>query len=342
MKILITGVTNVQTNHLARYQSSPILIAEGLRALGHEVEHRGVSPDEVMRGSWLDRFKRVIVYTAPLNDPYVGWQHGASCVLWKRPDAWLAFNDWQIHRVWSGFKTVHGHNHNYLWHSVMARGRKWRAEALERYRVEIEAEMAALASDHWKRRILVPHYPWGDVTQLHNLPPKVDQVSWVDPSSMIPYPKIKRASRELRAKRWVHAALGNQEKWLNKLELRWPIERWGWHTTRLEEHEVVQRYAENWGMFVPRYRSSRGWWRTRLNFAAYAGAVALPALDDAIAQTFPRAYGKTHREIEGMTHQQLGELARAQAKVMRHETWDRPKFLAALDTIIIKERRHRG
>ena len=75
MKILITGVTETHVNHPKRASSTkfvsiPELMREAYIELGHDVEHRGVTP-----GEDLKRYQKVFVYVYPLDHNEIGRAH---------------------------------------------------------------------------------------------------------------------------------------------------------------------------------------------------------------------------------------------------------------------------
>lgn len=93
MKILITGVTDTHVNKATRvpstkFTSIPVCLADAMRLMGHEVDHR-----EVTAGEPLASYDRVICFLYP-KDRHARHPEGALHVLDRRPDALIGIDDW--------------------------------------------------------------------------------------------------------------------------------------------------------------------------------------------------------------------------------------------------------
>ena len=96
--VLVTGVTETHTNHPDRASSTkfvsiPELMREGLQHLGHNVDHRAVTP-----GEDLSAYDVVFVYLYPLDGNALH-PEGAIHALTTRPDAYVCLDDWAFQKI---------------------------------------------------------------------------------------------------------------------------------------------------------------------------------------------------------------------------------------------------
>lgn len=115
MNILITGVTETHVNHPQRASSTkfvsiPELMREAYISLGHDVDHRGVTP-----GEDLSRYQKIFVYVYPLD--HNAKSDGAAYTLARRPDAMVCLDDWSFQKIMASWDTVLGQDllSTYTW-----------------------------------------------------------------------------------------------------------------------------------------------------------------------------------------------------------------------------------
>ena len=294
MRILITGCTPQHTGkpHPLNYALTSHLVAEGLRASGHQVDQRAAAPGEKLRREYDQAF----VY---YFNPQVGNARHIFGALWtfvEFPRALLGIEDWTIGRTFSNSRRV-VRNPALLTNPSFLRP-KDQEEAHPDYD-GFFAKLEQLVEGRWHHNIALSLFPWGDRARLgipnHNL------LRWFDPSPLATplYRKLER--RADREQCWILGALTKQIEWVDKQRLSWPVEPYGNRKLgqpRLNEIDVVRRYGEVEG--VPSFRTSiagSGWWRVRFVHAATMGCVL--AGDPRETSVIGDPYRYTPHEIEG-------------------------------------------
>jgi len=322
-KVLITGFTapqvgSARTNGINHV---PGALANAARRGGFDVDHRVVA-----LGESLHRYDAVIVCVMSLLSLTTSYALGALWALAKRRDAVIVVDDWQTATIVAQFQTAAERPDYYLTSpQVLSAAKRPGVELLRRRtpeRAAIFAELTRLSRRWEPHPVAAPVFPWGNVHKL-NLPTRRPLA--FDPSSgAATYTIVPRSNRE-RERCWVLASLFDHAKWLETQELIWPIEVYGQKRhghARLTEAQVVQRYAEVWGVLAHTYdHALSGWWRPRFLHAAQAGAIlygdrAELELIAPDAYTFPRA-------IEEASLSKLRELADHQARRVTARLWPR-------------------
>jgi hypothetical protein len=114
MKILVTGVTDTHINHpdrakTTKFMSFPAPLVEGLRMLGHDVEHRAVTA-----GEDLDQFDKVFCFLYPM-DQHARHPDGALHTLRARKDAIIGIDDWAFANIMPTWEPIVGFLRDRLW-----------------------------------------------------------------------------------------------------------------------------------------------------------------------------------------------------------------------------------
>lgn len=340
MKILVTGMTATQIGSqrqrpINKYVSAPALLVKGLRALRHDVDWRPASPFENFK-----EYDRVVVFMA--NPVMLGamYRLGAFTALVKRPDAIVSFDDWQFKTIMNGIGTLSTRDYYYLWQSTIAVQRRHNEEVLAspRLRRRIEKFVTDTAATRtYRHRVLCYVFPWGDVDKL-GVRSEIG-IDAVDPSPLVEIPSEAKSfvpPTSRHGRRWLLATLGDHSRWLNDLNLRWPVDWYGHKKgthPRIAESELVATMSKYEGLLSPKYpHAGGGWWRARFVFAAVRG---VPLLGDA-AEMAPigPAYDVAPRDFERLSIADRADVAYGQRETFQRRSWSRRKFLNQLRRII--------
>lgn len=333
MRILITGCTSSQVggNPRYRYATQAPIYERVLSGLGHEVDRRPVEP-----GENLDGYHRVIVFVAPGIDVWSIYQLGAWYALDARPDAFLAYEDWQVAKI-AGAARTQRDRPRYLWGSSVAQQRRFFDVARKHHQEAIErtVELLALAGEvPW--RLIVSVHGYGNAKLLEPILPQARRVYALDPTSALHAQGIKKSS--LRERAWVLAALGSRERWVKAQRLTWKIIKFGHGGLRVaNEMEIVREYARCWGVLAPEYPdpiSAAGWWRPRFYYAARAGAVVLCGENDAARSWLSSPYNVGGKGIEGLSAKQRAAVADEQAEWFFRYAWSEEQLRDEMQAMI--------
>lgn len=208
---------------------------------------------------------------------------------------------------------------------------------VEMYRPQLERLIDAMATGtRWAAGMVpvCPMYRWGDHEIAQGLLPEGSmELIPLDPSE-IAYDVVKAwresddhadVPQEFKKREWLLSALVAHDGWLKKQKFEWPvwntgsrnmIKKMGTGERVFSEVDVVQRYAERWGVLSPPYREHAGcgWWRSRFIYAAATGSVLVAHPTEVGVLGYP--YSVTAEEAEGMTDAGLQHVASTQAEVM--------------------------
>ena len=161
---------------------------------------------------------------------------------------------------------------------------------------------------------LVPKFTWGDGSKVtHTLTSR--EWCYADLSPYAEEFNTPIPSDDVRSKQWILGVLSDQHKWLEKMGLSWPVEYIGGRAskadTKLTERELVERYANSWGVLSPKYpHAGSGWWRNRVVYTARTRSLMLA--DPAEVAPLGGPFLVKASEVEAMNGSQLRELADAQ------------------------------
>lgn len=337
-KILITGFNNEQTRrdgYLTK-RIGVILCHYGLirclEDMDYEIEQKPTPP-----GTDLSGYDHVIVY---LHSPQ-GFCQRLYDGLWaisQRPDAILAFDDWQVSDIYSALVDDFARSledgekafRPYLldqYASIKDR------DVILSYRPAYAEAISILRSK--QNRVLVCAFSGGDLSKLgldwspdllysFNPNPYHLNRSWennygIETSSASLFDDEAEAPNREKEKTWVFSSLvqNKTRKWLNTLNLDWEVSIYGalrgkYKTERLTEDKMVQVYQKTWGNIMPVYdNAGSGWWRTRVLQCATARSITYcdPKEGHIYGEEFTNM---TPTDIEQMDVDQLWAKAQAQ------------------------------
>lgn len=315
MKLLVTGTTKQQVGGGTALGYEPVadLFVKGLRLAGCEVEHR-----KTTIGEDLTPYDAVLVGLVPFFSIASNQLYHALDVIERaeRDGHPILFfvDDWAFPRLvanlnthirhpWQLTKEFFSGRASYDW----ACGRK----------DELQVIVERMRYQPWAPTI-VPAFTWGDRQKLTGEVEMMTQPHYVDVSSLArEYPLTFPATRE---RRWVLGTVSDQRKWMDSLNLTWEINHLGTRASKapekMAEADLVQLYAESWGVLSPPYKRilGTGWWRNRAVYAARAGAILLA--DPGEMPQLGEAYQVVPSDVERMTDTELCSLAAAQREAL--------------------------
>jgi hypothetical protein len=314
-KILMTGYTAQHTGStrtLVKYGAVADLFADILRAGGCEVEHRRAVPDEDISG-----YDLIICGQIALGALGATYAYGALDVVARarQNGCGLMFyiDDWQVHHLLTSLRTI-SKDSNRLVRESLGTARSdlpWAREHVDR----IFPVAEALLNRPWPIT-LVPKFTWGDGLKVTK---GLDSREWVwtDLSPFAEEFNTPIPSDDERQEQWILGVLSDQRKWVEKMKLSWPVEYIGSRKSKadqkLSERELVELYAQSWGVLSPKYQhAGSGWWRNRFVYTARTRSIMLA--DPAEVAPLGGPYIVKASEVESLNKSQLRELADAQAK----------------------------
>jgi hypothetical protein len=342
-KILITGMNAAQckrdyflTQQLKLVPSNYSVI-RCLEDMGFEVEQRAVT-----LGEDLSHYDEVIVYLHSIQS-FCQRLWGGLYAMAARPNAILAFDDWQVNQIYDSFR-------NYLDDLNNEPDKAFRDYLFELYQGKESIDEVKSYKDRFidacklvlakNSRLLISAFTGGDLSLL-NLGWNVERVFSFNPN---PYYINRRpdnnfgepvnimtfASNDVKPEdklfEWNFASLVQNKtgKWLktqNPESWKWPIRYYGQRRgenkqERLTEPDMCRVFMSMWGCLMPGYfHSGSGWWRGRPQQVADVGSVLI--CDDKEGAIYGEAYvGITAQDVEQMNLTQLKLLAKLQRECL--------------------------
>ncbi len=274
MRILITGMNKLQcTEDFYKHQQLKVVpshysLLRCLRDMGHTVDQR-----VVRIGEDLNEYDRVICFLHNAGS-FVQSVYNVGWALYKRPDAILAYDDWQIESIYNslGFvdeKRLFENKHLYERHVALdgltAITRKFVYDGLKR----IEGN---------NMPVLISAFAGGDISLLYS---KFKRVYTYNPNPYHLHRQTMKVHPEDKDRTFNFASLvqGKTQKWLKKQNCPWPIEYFGSkkdNQERITEDVMVAVYAHQWGCLMPGYyHAGSGWWRARPTQIADCGSILI-------------------------------------------------------------------
>lgn len=339
------GILSQKLKH--DYVALSDVLSRALLEMGHEVDAGRVTP-----GEDLDRYDAALVLTYWVSSLSSHYCHEAAWALSELgPRAVCYVDDWRSQTLADdyqnhverpvGWERHRGRFRKNLWDTLTPDQEEAGRRALLSF---IDPSMGRAPT------IIVPQHPWGDLSRWQTggrelLSPLVA----LDPTPGVPLPELARRPDGERERRWVLATIQEHDRWLARdVRAAWPVLQLGGakklgggvNPGRTEmgkvvsEREVVQAYADSWGMLVPPYAcSGSGWWRPRYTYAAHARAVTYAPLEDAerLGESF--MYGVD--QIEGMTTAQLASLADEQRAVQESHAMSKARMYEVLESTLV-------
>jgi len=337
MKILITGYTTRMTDSVVRmdYVTFSYVLAEILRGMGHEVDHRKVLIGERLSSVYDFAFCGL----APLNSmtsSRVCETHYALESMRGRCAVYA--DDWSF----CGF----GDSVRYTldkWDKYLAYKKfPYDSRVIEDTKKSLEGMMEN--SEGNNAPILAPMFTWGDhkllmanKTALGNYSAKLITV---DPSRWVKYPTIDIPRPLDRIRRWVMAALADHSPWIKRQRFKLPVHYVG--NKRMEgclvltERETIKLFANSFGVISVGYPSAgSGWWRTRyLNCSWAEGIIYSDPRDTETMGSFYRGTPDTFESI--LTEQEYLDISQGQTNWLENNLSSKETVQVIIERLLAK------
>lgn len=340
MRILITGLTPQQCGNGTRhgYRAVVDLYAAALRWAGHTVDHRAWEP-----GDDLTQYDAAIIGIVPFNSIAARHVYVVCDVIGRarQSGCGLVFmvDDWNFMTLRTSVRSINKDTQR-LFTTIKGRTyREW-AETTDG-RALIDLVMNAMDTRPWPAT-LFPAFSWGDHSKfkLHGaakIPSR--EIVALDPTVFADPYELVKATPDQRKRSWVMGTLSNQQPWIEKLGLTWDVNYVGAKASKAErsvkESELVQMYAESWGVLSAPYKRilGTGWWRNRFVYAARAGAVMLCDPDEVPFDAY-----LVDTAVESWPTTALNQLATDQADALRQHVWPADQLVSELERVLTGSR----
>jgi hypothetical protein len=331
LKILVTGATRQHCGapHQLNYALTTDLLVQGLRAIGHQIDQRTVCPGEKLRG----RYDQAVVLPWNPEARNAVNLYGALWALCEFPDAVMMFDDWNLGTCFTNTRRV-----------VRDPSLLTKPDLTRNHRDEVRPYVARLIEplvkllDGRGYRVMVPLFPWCDVSKLRKFP-NPELIRWFDPTPMVLplYRNLRRPPDAARERCWVSGALTRKgADWHERQRLTWPVESYGCRVLqqpRLQELDLVKRYGAVEGVLS--FRTSlagSGWFRLRIVHAAVMGCVLAGDPTETMAIGAPYHYRPI--DIENLPLKSRRELAHEQAALFARSIWTKRQLIERLDALV--------
>jgi len=359
-KILITGMNKAQCTEdfFLRQQlqvvPSQYAVLRCLREMGYEVEQR-----EVSLGEDISHYDEVIFY---MHSPQSFCQnlYSGCYALSQRPDAILAFDDWQVDQIYGGIQGFRGNldepeDKAFRQYLLDLQCTQYDINTLKKYKDNFVAACDIMLNK--ENRLLISAFDLGDLSLL-NLGWNPDKIYRFNPN---PYHYNRTPDNdflsgvstlfgggvEVKDKKleWNFASLVQKKtrKWLKLQNIQeWPMNIYGAKrgeekSERLTEDQMCKVYAEQWGCLMPGYfHSGSGWWRARPLQVADAGSILIGDPKELFVY-YQDEYLSTRiaEDIEAMNVKQLQEFAQGQRDALyKHHPLDKEKTRSEFEIVL--------
>lgn len=313
-RILQTGFSTQHVGRGTRFKYDPVakLYADALRHYGYEVDHRPAAPGEDLSG-----YDAVFSGVSPLNALSARYSYGGLSAIGraKQSGAALVFyiDDWQTHLIQSAARTLLREPKRMV--KPLMEGARvdydWAKEHLD----ELVPVVDAFVNREWPTTVMAL-YDGGDWEKFVPRLPAHKRIVGMDPTPFYtPYDTVIPED-SARERSWVFGVLSDQRKWIDKLDMTWPMAHRGGKASKSEdggmpEPELVQMYANSWGVLsCPYWHSGSGWFRVRHEHTAGTRSILY---SEGELSFISDAYDIKISDVESMSNSQLREVANAQA-----------------------------
>lgn len=303
-RALVTGMTSRQANPEASLKDVTFahLVAQALRHVGWDVEHRNPSIAEDVSG-----FDMVIVGVAPLHALGSNRVYGALSAMmrtWNTGKLVLMIDDPDTGKIFSGIRTMVDQPTRltkpffaYKLEHALASEEPWRSWLAEGVKILRDAQ--------WPT-VIVPQHAWMETPRLAGAGDQLPRVVGIDPTQLIDY-KGFDTSKERRSVWTVEAPQTNA--WLNQIGpfLQLPVERHGANGLPrfTKDKERLENYSSVRGVVIPTVCNGN-WWTSRPALATRAQTLALT--DWKAVRPLGESWTLTPEQAEELNGQELGEL----------------------------------
>lgn len=265
-KMLVSGNLSRQCNPKKNKRDLMVswLLAEALRDMGHEVEHRNPTMTED-----YEEFDHIFLGLAAMHSIGCNRSYGFLAAYLKnahKGKVTLYVDDPDTAKVLSGIR-------------VMKNDPKKLIKPYYVYRLEYELASQPewhawlmqgidLLHDYAWPTVIVPMFPWGDPTKMHSQLPNASRVVPVDVTSYVPEYAGEDEWDPEPGRVWLTEA-APENKWLGQQRPVLDVVHFGrGYTKRPDDEALVETYAKSWGVLDPGL--DNGFFNSRMVYAAQA------------------------------------------------------------------------
>lgn len=335
MKVLVTGCTSRQANpDASNVQKKEVafawLLAEALRDMGHDVEHRNPTILET-----YEEFDHVFVGLAPLHGLGSNRAYGVlSAVLrtWGSGKLSLFVDDPDVGKVTGGLRTMATEPHR-LTKPFFAYKLEYDVASDPAYASWLQEGVKILNEQQWPR-LIVPAHAWfaGLDKVLAKVPQAVGRTFTLDLSAFLPEIDIKREDDDWLGE-WVCES-SPDNKWLRQQQTGAGVYRIGKEEgghKKLSDEQLVRLYARSVGVLqVP--VEPVGWWNSRIGYARQALVPYVTRWQD--VQHLGESYTVLPHTIAALDADGRAALVQAQAEAFDHAVTSRELCHSYLNEVL--------
>jgi hypothetical protein len=216
-----------------------------------------------------------------------------------RPDAIIAFDDWQVKDIFKALEKLQEHDANDREDRIIKpyimdiQVKKYKADELRKYRGHFIAGTRVITSK--TNKLLLSAFQGGDISKVglgwdpgltytyDPNPYHLNRTPENDYHTQDPFAQFEKHTPESKVRAWNFASLlhGKTATWLKRQGCTWPVSMFGQRkgenkTARLTEDEMCYVFHSQWGSLMPGYpHAGSGWWRARPLQVADAGSMLL-------------------------------------------------------------------
>lgn len=328
-KFLVTGGLSRQCNPDKNKRDVMVswLLAQALRSMGHEVEHRnpGLTEDYA-------EFDKVFIGMSALHSLGCNRSYGMLAAYLRTYGdnrAVLYLDDVETAKIISGLR-------------VMKNDPGRLCKPFYTYRKEYDVasdpavhgwlmEGVKLLHDYAWPTTLIPVFPWGDARQaassIHNI---TDPVA-IDLSPYVP--DYTPTDEVERSRRW-STECKPDDKWLKQQRPVFAVDHYcKGELKRPDDKALVHKYAQTWGVLDPGLE--HGWFRSRLPYAVQAGALYVTKWQN--IQPLGNAFALLPDHAAGMEDDVRENWANAQRDAFNAAVWTNKQVKEVLNNVLEKK-----
>ena len=273
MKVLLTGMTRRQANHVSTrskqdYLSAPIIFYNIIK----QIKNVKIDWRPIVYGEDLSSYDLILIgLSAPnsLSNIFLFQS------IWATQYPHLFFvDDFKVKGAFGGLDVDN------LFRNFTFDRQKLNAE--ERVGLKRISNMKRIIqlSDNITEAesLLAPMFEWGDHSLLvEGTPIKKKNLYYIDPSPFITFMRNEHRDKE---RKWICPALYDYEDKLKRWKLTWPVEYYH-KKNYISESMLAKRCEKAYGILSPKYsHAGSGWWRNRFNMAINTNSLLIAHHDE--------------------------------------------------------------
>ncbi len=328
-KYLVTGCVSRQANPAKNKKDVMVswLLAQALRDMGHEVEHRNATMLED-----YDDFDHVFLGLAAMHSVGCNRSYGfLAAYLKNQGKVSFYIDDVEIGKVRNGIR-------------VMANDPKKLVKPFYKYRLEYETAVQpewhswlmqgidSLESYAWPT-VIVPMFEWGDVTKYQSQLPNATEILPLDLSAYVPEYVGEDEWSSDPDRTWV-TELHDRDRWFDTVRSVYPFHSYGkGYAKRPDDEALVNIYARSWG--VIERGLDNGFFHSRLVYAAQARTLFVTRWQN--VQALGEPFSLLADTAADLSLDERIAWANAQAQSLENWTWPTERVKDTLTTLV-KER----